>query len=45
MKAFVMTVLTWVMAGLALAVLAGSSAERKKAEKRGARSPWDCFLA
>ena len=35
MKAFVMAVLTWVMAGLALAVLAGSSAERKKAEKRG----------
>ena len=35
MKDFVMAVLTWVMAGLALAVLAGSSAERKKAEKRG----------
>ena len=35
MKDFVMAVLTWVMAGLALAVLAGSSAERKKEEKRG----------
>ena len=35
MKDFVMAVLTWVMAGLALAVLAGSSAEGKKAEKRG----------
>ena len=35
MKDFVMAVLPWVMAGLALAVLAGSSAERKKEEKRG----------
>lgn len=37
MKDFVMAVLPWVMAGLALAVLAGSSAERKKEEKRGGR--------
>lgn len=34
MKDFVMGALPWVMAGLALAVLAGSSAERKKGEKR-----------
>ena len=35
MKDYVMAVLPWVMAGLAQAVLAGSSAERKKEEKRG----------
>lgn len=49
MKDFVMAVLPWVMAGLALTVLAGSSAERKKEEKRGGQIalgvPWDCFLA
>lgn len=35
MKDFVMGALPWVMAGLALAVLAGSSAERSKEEKYG----------
>lgn len=40
-----MAVLTWVMAGLALAVLAGSSAEGKKAEKRGGQIALGLFLA